>query len=533
MKPIDVGRISITPFEFESILEIRIEKPLNDHATLYVHGIVKDDLEDMPVHDMTESTQVKCENDGQIYFSGVLQSVTTTCIDAVYYLEVFAVSSTILLDTVKHKRSFQDNTESYKSIVEKIIKDNQGTVTFNADELNVENILVQYDETDWEFAKRLASHTQSVLIPIAVSDNPDFHFGVADEGSGEIAARNYSVRKNLKAFRRMSQEELPFSAQDAISYTVKTDDYIYEPGEKVTLNGKALYVSRADLTLEQSAVSCLYTLTTKNAISAPKFYNRAVIGLVLDGVVLKAENDNVKLHLSIDDEQDEGKAHLFAYSTGYSAEGHTGWSVMPEEGDTVQLLFPKEDEKFAFAATSVRQEDTDKTSDPLVKFLRTTFGKEIKFNNKEILITGKDDDTFIKINEDTGIEIITSKPIKVTSGDTIDITSANDMKITSGKNLTITATDSIKMNCGGNNVTIEPPTGIKVSTDKEIKMNSNGNTSVDSKKGISVNSGDDIKISAGKKLLESARSEISLACSGSSIKMDGQINIRGSLIKKN
>ena len=42
MNIIDVGKIRISPFEFESILEVRIEKGLNEHSTLYVSGIIKD-----------------------------------------------------------------------------------------------------------------------------------------------------------------------------------------------------------------------------------------------------------------------------------------------------------------------------------------------------------------------------------------------------------------------------------------------------------------------------------------------------------
>jgi len=40
VKLIDVGKINISPFEFESILEVRIEKALNEHSTLYACGIV-------------------------------------------------------------------------------------------------------------------------------------------------------------------------------------------------------------------------------------------------------------------------------------------------------------------------------------------------------------------------------------------------------------------------------------------------------------------------------------------------------------
>ncbi len=64
---------------------------------------------------------------------------------------------------------------------------------------------------------------------------------------------------------------------------------------------------------------------------------------------------------------------------------------------------------------SVRKEDTDKTTGLEVKYLCTLNGKEIKLDKEEILITAKDDVTYIKINEASGVEIITDKAVQVTS----------------------------------------------------------------------------------------------------------------------
>jgi len=447
MKNIDVGKIQIAPFEFVSILEIKIEKELNEHATLYVCGIVKDDIHFTPVIGITEGANIKCENDGQVYFNGVLQNIKISCVDAVYRLEVYAVSNTILLDTVKYKRSFQDYAQTYQSIVETVIADNSGAVAYNASEMTVENIILQYNETDWEFAKRLASHTQDVLIPIT-DDNPAFHFGAPDEGDAKLVSNNYAISKDFEAFRRMITEADPLTADDVTLYTVETDVFVCDLGEKLNLNGIDLHVCRISLSLVDSALKMIYTLCAKKAVSAPKAYNRAITGLVLDGKVTEVKNDTLKLDLCNDIErgveEDTEEKHFFKYATGYSMENHTGWYVMPEENDIVQLLFPLEDEKYAYAASSVRQEDTDRIADYLVKYLRTSYGKEIKLQEKEILITAKDNTTFIRINEDTGISIITPKPISISSGSTLSIKSEDDMTITTNKNLKITAKESIE-----------------------------------------------------------------------------------------
>jgi hypothetical protein len=475
LKLIDVGKLKITPFEFESLLEVRIEKELNEHSTLYACGITKDEKQFIPVTDKSENVKIKCENDGHVYFNGVLQNVKITCVNAVYRLELYAVSNTVLLDTEKHKRSFQDNAQTYKSIVETVIADKNGNVTYNASTMTVENIILQYNETDWEFAKRLASHTNDVLIPI-IDDNPAFNFGAPGTNSAKLESKDYSISRDFNAIRRFGAlsslekekeaDPLEMTSEDVTLYCVETDEYICDIGEKLNLNGEDLHVCRISLSYVNSAITVVYTLCSKKAVSTPKFYNPAITGLVLYGKVMEIENDKVKLKLDNDKmrgvEKDTDEAHLFKYATGYSMEKHTGWYVMPEKDDIVQLLFPLEDEKFAFATSSVRQEDTEKTTDHLVKFWRTSFGREIKMDKDEILISTVDDETFIRIHKDNGsngeslgIEVITPNRVLIESGSKIMIRSDNNMTISTPKEMFIDAGKSIKMAGGGSSIMLD------------------------------------------------------------------------------
>ena len=489
MRPIIDGSFTVAPFEFDSIEELRIERNINEHATLYVRGVAKKDWQFMPVTDATEYTLVKCEADGNVYFSGILESVATTSVDDVYYLEARAISHTIKLDKKKHKRAFQDSGETYRDIVEAIIGEAGGVVNYHADPQSVAKILVQYDETDWQFALRLASHTQDVLTPISDSDEPEFHLGVEDEAcAGEIETASFTVFKDFNLLRSRFNDDQPLDEDSVTMYKVRTNDFsygMYDVGEKVMLNKEDLYVRQAILTLEQAVVTCSYILSAKDAITAPKIYNRNITGLALAGIVQVVENDDLKLDLHID--YKPGTIQFFKYATDYSPESHTGWYVMPEVGDTVFLVFPTEDEKDAHAASSMRQSGTGKTGDPETKFLRTPFGKEVKLNDKEVLITGKDDETYIKINEDSGIEIFTLKPVKVFSNETMEIESTGDMSIETKANLKITAQDSIEMVCGGNTIRIDPPAGIKVDTDKQINVTSTDDINIDTQNNMNTN----------------------------------------------
>jgi uncharacterized protein (DUF2345 family) len=296
-------------------------------------------------------------------------------------------------------------------------------------------------------------------------------------------------------------------------------------GEKVRLNNKDLFVLHALMSLEEAVITCTYTLTSKNAITAPKTYNPNITGLALAGTVQVVENDDVKLDL--DKDYKPGTNQFFKYATDYSPESHTGWYVMPEVGDTVFLVFPTEDEQDAHASSSMRRSGTSRTANPAVKFLRTPYGKEAKLDEKEVLLTAKDDETYIKINEDTGIEIYTLQPINVFSDETMEVTSTEDMSITSigdmsissEANMTISAKDSIEVNCGENIIKITPAAGITLNTDTELNVLSKSNTSIKTDSKMALTSGDDMIVSANNKLLKSGIKSLVLNNEGNAVAM--------------
>ena len=145
------------------------------------------------------------------------------------------------------------------------------------------------------------NHANAVLIPVINTESPDFIFGLKDAAPKEkLEIFNYSVNKNLSVFRTMSQfEPLGFTEEDAVSYSVTVQDYIFNLGDKLSLDEGALYISSVNLKLKGSVLDCTYTLSTKNALSAKRIFNN-ITGLALSGTVLKAIDDTVKVHLHID-----------------------------------------------------------------------------------------------------------------------------------------------------------------------------------------------------------------------------------------
>lgn len=277
MDIIEVGKFTVSPFELERILELKMEKKMNDHAMMYIRGVLKDGEKDSAVAAVSEETQIQCQVDGKTIFSGIIQNINVTCTDTVYYLEASVVSNTILLDVCPMQRSFQEKDQEFKAIADYVIKDAGAKMQFHAPAKKVENIILQYNETDWDFMKRLASHSNSVLIPVANSEQPEFLFGVEDamEYKDKLDAFHYSISKDMAMYRSLSQsEDLDFTEDDAIIYSLKTDDFVFDIGDMLSLNGNPLFVSTANLLLKDSILVCTYTLATKNAISCLKYITK-------------------------------------------------------------------------------------------------------------------------------------------------------------------------------------------------------------------------------------------------------------------
>lgn len=85
----------------------------------------------------------------------------------VHYLKLELVSGTYLMGQKQHIRVFQEEQKTYEKMYEVITKEyfQNGVVFGERAKSTVKDLVVQYKETDWEFANRLAASSGGFLIP--------------------------------------------------------------------------------------------------------------------------------------------------------------------------------------------------------------------------------------------------------------------------------------------------------------------------------------------------------------------------------
>lgn len=460
---ITYGNIKLaSPFDILHLNELKIVKEYNEHARIFFTGVVPEEKKDSYIDsvsskDILEVCQISDHSNSEVLFKGIITNIEIKAVRGIYYVIVEGVSCTYEMDLKLKKRSFQNKDMLYTEMIKEIIKDYPGAdfidTAANGEKLG--KVVIQYNETDWEFLKRMASHFNMGLVPDAISDKPKFWFGIPNSSINEkLEDFNFSVRKKIGDFRFSSENFIEgIDENDFIYYEIETDKFL-SIGDKVQYNDVNLVVYKAEYYFEDSVLRHLYTLTPEKGLSQNLKLNEKLFGAAIEGKVIEVEEDRVRVHLDIDEVQKKEEAFWFSYATFYTTEGNTGWYCMPEIDDRVKLYFPTNKEEEGIVTNSIRRriKGGDKIQNPDEKYFRTKYGKEKKFNEKELVLSAKDDKVFIRLNESSGIEIYSENTIKIKDDNNLDI---------EADNLEMKAADVINIKCNASSIKMDGITHIK------------------------------------------------------------------------
>lgn len=456
------NKVEIKGIKYETIEEIIFTKDVNDHSRATIKCVTKEKSlkEIVPNAEalswVTINIAEEINQDAKkVIFAGIIDTISLeNCesIEEIKKLTVNLVGATYLLDIKKETHVFQDDETKLSEIKEYIkdnVKDNfqlaSANVKINGDKFDSKKleggILVQYLETNYELLKRVASMYNMPLIPeIDDAKEPKIclSIGLGNKVGGEIDSKIYKSEKNmLNAIVDKKLGVKNVAEKDYQMIEVRTREY-FELGSKVQIDGKSLYVysvksmwgvkSKEDRhnwvelgdNLEYS--SCvfyhIYKLAEEKRFNTPQIYNEKMVGTSLDAKVVKVEKEKVKIQCDCNKEASTNPIE-FLYASVYTSEDGTGWYCMPEENEKVRLYMPTEDEKDAYVISSVHLEGGKNRDNPNVKFIKNKHDKEVRFEEKRIMITNNDGMKIV-LDDDKGISIESTKNVCLSS--TKDVT---------------------------------------------------------------------------------------------------------------
>lgn len=422
--------ITVSGYDFEKIIELKIVREINEHAKLKIRGIISEENEDKYVEEANDKSFINIsvndnENNIKNLFQGIVTDISIDTQNNVRILEIEALSRTYLMDIKKMVRTFQDENYTYMDVINILNNENGNVLAMDniTHDKKIDKLIVQYKETDWELIKRLASHFNVGLIPECQLDGTKYIIGMRKDGiSYSLDEFNYSIKKSIHEYKEKYENGIEtLNDMNLISYEITTNKML-NLCEAVNFNGKNLYVYKAIIEICDSEFINKYVLRDEKGMKIQKRYNDKLIGLSLKGNILDTKNDVVKIKLDIDSSQNKDTAKWFPYSTVYSSEDGTGWYCMPEVGDAIRLYFPDNEEKNAYAISSVnlKSSNSQKRSDPSVKNIGTKYGKQLVMKPGAVEIIGGNN-LLMRMTDDGGIEIKSDKKIILDAQDDIEI----------------------------------------------------------------------------------------------------------------
>lgn len=465
--------LKIAPFEMK-LHDVKLVKKLNDHARLTFSGIIPEEMEEQYMRMANEQTPIELlyydENGAKkTLFHGMLLKLHIKVEREVYWLEAEAVSHTYAMDIKLENRAFQDKS----LLIENVMKEIGGAYA-NADFNNTYKeqrklgaFTLQYQETDWAFLKRLASHYHAPLIPVSTRNHIAVYLGIPEHRDiGQIQATHYKVHKDLLAYKNADPSgETDLVESDFIRYEIVLDQ-VLELGDMVTFNKQKLHVFEVATEMTRGILTHTYVLCRKRAGYRRKMYNSKIIGASIQGNVMAVVRDEVKVKLDYDQGWSMDTAWLFPYSTMYASEDQTGWYVMPEKGDDVRIYFPGHNEAEGIALSSVRKKlpteavnsgqvksggnvtttvvqqemlqpivhydqslKDDLMANPDTKFLMTPAGQKIMFEEDKITIVGAENGASITLTNAGSIILNSIDKIILQTGKQIEMIGESIMMV--------------------------------------------------------------------------------------------------------
>lgn len=438
----------------QEIKSFKMIQHINEHVTCELVGIINEKYKDDYIKEADSESQIEVFVEGEkkvTLFQGIAKQLEIQFIGGIYYIHIKGVSNSFKLDTKKRYRSFQDKAMTYEALVQEVTRAYAGGDVIDTASKNekIQKPIVQYNETDWEFLKRLASRFHMGVLPMAYFEGPKVIFGTYEGVErGKIEQYEYTIQKDLGRYAYSSANGYEKLGEvDAMTFYIETTEN-YDIGDSVMYQRITLFIKSKEVQLVEGILQFKYGLSTKEGFGQDKIFNTAIVGASIRGKVLEVVRDKIKVHLEIDEKQDVGKAWEFPYTTMYTAEGNSGWYCMPEQGDTVYIYFPthEEGEGVGMNALRIGNKGTDKIEDPQVKYFRTKDGKELKFSPEEIVITcvngiseetGEPQVIYIRLNQNLGIELISSEPITLKSMKDIELEAEESIKLLAKEAITL------------------------------------------------------------------------------------------------
>lgn len=204
--------------------DFQMNAAFNCHTWVSILLMMEEEGIEETIHDLWDGANIKIYEEERLLFSGNVMNARMVSAKGLYYLKLSAVSYTYEWGLKSVSQSFLNLDATYKQVMDLVLKSQKHSDIKDCitDGGRIPDFLLQYEETDWDFLIRLASHFQSFLVPEYTADYGRVFFGIPDyKEEVELHEEMYQTIKDMNRFYQvnLSGELLP---QEIMKWQVKT-----------------------------------------------------------------------------------------------------------------------------------------------------------------------------------------------------------------------------------------------------------------------------------------------------------------------
>ena len=406
----------ISSFAMEKILDFQTWEEPGEHARGNFRLLLSEN--ETGINSMDAPIQLLGQgNTAGALFSGYPEKVEIKEERGYRIADIQAVSGTILLDQKKSNRVFQKKVQTYMGIAGIVTADTEHSACIlPGSDMRTGGTLIQYQETDWRFLKRMASQLGLPLVPDTSYYYPRFYLGLPEGEKRELGeiiscdlcfdGRYYAVSGKCLVDR-----------EDFICYDVVTRTSL-SLGDRVTYEGRELLVSRKKTELAGGEVIFTYRLAGNSYTWVPWEDNPDYTGMSFVGSIVGTQGEQVEVAFDIDKTAAGGNRYGFAPATGNLM------YCMPQKGTKTSLYIGNGDEAQGIATGCIRTNGSicEGTGSPEKKSFRSEHGKGMDLYPQSMGLdggeTGKitfEDETGTTIESNGGLVLMAKEGIRLES----------------------------------------------------------------------------------------------------------------------
>lgn len=440
METISHLNLEVSGFPFTKITQLFIIHEPNGHGRASIVGELAPETANECIKRTDEhifvTVTTSAEGQEPKLFCGYIEKISMLSETQYNGIRLELISASTKTDLTKHNKSFQNTSMTYGQIIEQAVGDTADIHMMVSDKA-IGGLIVQYNETGWEFALRMSSQLTAPLTTDIVSPKAQLYIGLPPaRRTHNIETSSFHSGVDNDVFASSTANYGDAMREDFAAQQVSTYEYAYL-GDKVVFNGQNQTIKSVKAQLVDGILTMTYGLLTGNAgkasggsissLAKPPMQNAQSSGKMMRGEVQAVSGDKVQVHLvDIDAGYDGGGTWWFPYSTAYSSSDGSGWYCMPEVGDQVRVFFPSGNEGDAFAASSVCAEPP---MEPRHKRWKAPGGKQILLTDEGIYIICEEGKIYINLTQDDGIEIQGDKGVSIVSSTYVDVRAANSIEL--------------------------------------------------------------------------------------------------------